>query len=314
MGKTQHNPRHSGYPPVHPHACGENAWQELLRQRQAGSPPRLWGKRLLLAAGRPVSRFTPTLVGKTIEYDYGLGVIKVHPHACGENRAAVESPRGGEGSPPRLWGKLRRSRRAGGVHKVHPHACGENANPAAPEHKYGGSPPRLWGKLGASAVQFRGDRFTPTLVGKTPGVFPSSMTVRVHPHACGENIPLAGQMLDGTDSPPRLWGKPNCPCRRSPWRRFTPTLVGKTYEPKASQSLSKVHPHACGENVPRLVFRYLDHGSPPRLWGKRRSGTRTQAPIGSPPRLWGKPQRPRVGGRQRRFTPTLVGKTEAFNV
>ena len=53
-----------------------------------------------------ISRFTPTLVGKTLAYLLYCLAISVHPHACGEN------------SRRKLW-------RA--VWTVHPHACGENS-------------------------------------------------------------------------------------------------------------------------------------------------------------------------------------------
>ena len=92
---------------VHPHACGENLYCHESQNQIAGSPPRLWGKLKPLDALCRSHRFTPTLVGKTIEYDYGLGVIKVHPHACGENGPPAGALTLASGSPPRLWGKQR---------------------------------------------------------------------------------------------------------------------------------------------------------------------------------------------------------------
>ena len=49
-----------------------------------------------------------------------------------------------------------------------------------------------------------------------------------------------------------------------------------------------VHPHACGADlfVGRLLFRHC--GSPPRVWGRRRSPRCARAPGGSPPRVWGR--------------------------
>jgi len=55
------------------------------------------------------------------------------------------------------------------------------------------------------------------------------------------------------------------------------------------QALSKVHPHACGENGWNWDAVQGALGSPPRVWGKQRPG----------PKLIG----------MMRFTPTRVGKT-----
>ena len=52
-----------------------------------------------------VQRFTPTLVGKTEMRYHLVGMLPVHPHACGENIIQATPPPALEGSPPRLWGK-----------------------------------------------------------------------------------------------------------------------------------------------------------------------------------------------------------------
>ena len=75
--------------------------------------------------------------------------------------------------------------------------------------------------------------------------------------------------------------------------RFTPTGVGKTTGSSFTPTPQTVHPHGCGENFLTMRRKAWPHlGSPPRVWGKRRSRT------GMCTRL--------------RFTPTGVGKTVAF--
>ena len=51
--------------PVHPHACGENVLRSGAASPFAGSPPRVWGKRMFLFFRQGRRRFTPTRVGKT---------------------------------------------------------------------------------------------------------------------------------------------------------------------------------------------------------------------------------------------------------
>ena len=53
------------FPSVHPHGCGENEVFSVADPRAGGSPPRVWGKRLVRLAVLPLS--------------------PVHPHGCGEN-------------------------------------------------------------------------------------------------------------------------------------------------------------------------------------------------------------------------------------
>ena len=91
---------------VHPHVCGENAVHAIRACRTSGSPPRVWGKLAFNTMPVHVCRFTPTCVGKTYEFWRQKRCGSVHPHVCGENERSVPKGRRGEGSPPRVWGKL----------------------------------------------------------------------------------------------------------------------------------------------------------------------------------------------------------------
>ena len=121
--------------PVHPHACGDNPRFLLGPGPQRGSPPRVWGQ-------------PPTGTQSTASRP-------VHPHACGDNAANPSKPRPGCGSPPRVWGQRCGRGSGAGGRTVHPHACGDN-------------PPYLF-----------------------PLPLPSPL---VHPHACGDNDLLAGSL------------------------------------------------------------------------------------------------------------------------
>ena len=194
----------------------------------AGSPPRLWGKRVASARSSARLRFTPTPVGKTRQDHRRLLHGAVHPHACGENPGSNSLVVSAYGSPPRLWGKLNlllssiliprftptpvgktATQTVGRTSlTVHPHACGENFARCRASPVFGGSPPRLWGKRSSVDGSLGQFRFTPTPVGKTRSCCRRGIWVAVHPHACGENA--AGGL------------------RRAASRRFTPTPVGKT--------------------------------------------------------------------------------------
>src|SRR5579871_3340581 len=152
----------------------------------------------------------------------------VHPHACGENGCVYFGIQALRGTPPRLWGKLRRNRElsargrytptpvgktrwAGSARRskpVHPHACGENSAHHCRFASLCGTPPRLWGKLRAEWYKYTAERYTPTPVGKTDSAFHCLCRSAVHPHACGENV---------------SWR-----CVLSIASRYTSTPVGKT--------------------------------------------------------------------------------------
>jgi len=278
---------------VHPHACGENTRCPLL--------------------ARGCVRFTPTRVGKTTDtVDHRPLQTGSPPRVWGKRTIRDSNSSAILGSPPRVWGKRSDCPACCQAPAVHPHACGENT--------------------GTQDTDGLFPRFTPTRVGKTPGVWFTNAPETVHPHACGENpMPL----------------RPG-----SPGLRFTPTRVGKTFVAFCCFYHFPVHPHACGENLSIICASASAHGSPPRVWGKLkdvpiRSGvyrftptrvgkTRLASSIqaatsvhphacgenewrqivgnvkfGSPPRVWGKLLDIYNEVYQARFTPTRVGKTPA---
>ena len=274
-----------------------------------GSPPRVWGKHGQRRLWRLHARFTPTRVGKTGVDDDDDDLSTVHPHACGENSWRTSGGERANGSPPRVWGKQRTPLADGlvlrftptrvgktcshlwrvAVVAVHPHACGENRGGLLCYGEKSGSPPRVWGKRNERTQELYNERFTPTRVGKTGAVSAARPPSPVHPHACGENrvVPAPGPQAHG--SPPRVWGKPVGGAQGAVAQRFTPTRVGKTNPPENHSLRSSVHPHACGENNAKRLWKSIVAGSPPRVWGKQHHN--------AGPML------------VERFTPTRVGKT-----
>ena len=172
---------------------------------------------------------------------------------------------------------------------VHPHACGENPDDMKPWPWLDGSPPRVWGKPSVKYPCLRGQRFTPTRVGKTCALFCIFLSYPVHPHACGENSMILRKYPAPFGSPPRVWGKHLHGGHHQHCERFTPTRVGKTGGARTQTAMTTVHPHACGENIVITPRQQMRRGSPPRVWGKPAWGLHCQA--------------------RRRFTPTRVGKT-----
>ncbi len=235
-------------PAVHPHGCGEYLRHPIPQRHPRGSPPRVWGIRLLGGVCAQLWRFTPTGVGNTRVGFARTPSPPVHPHGCGEYPLCRRHPRGDVGSPPRVWG-IRLSPRRGvargrftptGVgntcaglclnipRTVHPHGCGEYTHAARLTRRNRGSPPRVWGIPGEAQGGDLAQRFTPTGVGNTVPAGSASETITVHPHGCGEYWPSASTCTARYGSPPRVWGILRVAIKKAQRRRFTPTGVGNT--------------------------------------------------------------------------------------
>ena len=147
----------------------------------------------------------------------------------------------------------------------------------------------MWGKHIPLIDTHLGERYTPTCVGKTFGMFRQCPGLEVHPHVCGENAQRVNRFSLQPGTPPRVWGKLSNTVFYSCEPRYTPTCVGKTLWRGSRRLMRQVHPHVCGENCLCDFQPSLTDGTPPRVWGKRAYSTVPTASI--------------------RYTPTCVGKT-----
>ena len=137
---------------------------------------------------------------------------------------------------------------------AHPRVCGENIARVMRLMGGYGSPPRVRGKRPRRRHAQRRRGLTPACAGKTSPPGPRSGRSAAHPRVCGENP-------TPSSSPPP-----------TPW--LTPACAGKTPD-GAPPPPSSAHPRVCGENFSFNVQCVGEHGSPPRVRGKRElSGTR----------------------------------------
>ncbi len=212
---------------VHPHVCGDGSTYQLSRVSVPGSPPRVWGRRGVNTAGIDLSGFTPTCVGTACGQATTRRQSWVHPHLCGDGSwfAAINPAR--SGSPPRVWGRLRRMGPrpvgtgftptcVGTAHfrdaisrqyRVHPHVCGDGTNLVDNVEASLGSPPRVWGRLAKRMIQCGDTGFTPTCVGTARSPLRHRRAIWVHPHVCGDGGYPGLVKLAVQGSPPRVWGR-----------------------------------------------------------------------------------------------------------
>ena len=109
----------------HPRGCGENG---IMRRRacfRMGSPPRMRGKLLSGASRKQLHGITPADAGKTFLFQKARLDDGDHPRGCGENKEAQAIKVLHTGSPPRMRGKRRHSRRFAVMTRITPADAGK---------------------------------------------------------------------------------------------------------------------------------------------------------------------------------------------
>ncbi len=151
----------------HPRACGANHQRQRPSEDDAGSSPRMRGKRPESVKTRSRQRIIPAHAGQTQVLDGFAHVHADHPRACGANLACFCTLYLLRGSSPRMRGKHRRLFIRAAVARIipahagqtqqtrnrrprrsdHPRACGANQHGSAAQIARVGSSPRMRGKL-----------------------------------------------------------------------------------------------------------------------------------------------------------------------
>ncbi len=89
----------------------------------------------------------------------------------------------------------------------------------------------------------------------------------VHPHVCGEHVPLLPPIFIYNGSSPRVWGTYISVNNRVFCVRFIPTCVGNIFGVTGIAKDEAVHPHVCGEHLDGVPDATNKDGSSPRVWG-----------------------------------------------
>ena len=90
---------------AHPRVCGENPTSDGASLTQAGSSPRVRGKRHGPADAALPGRLIPACAGKTTTPEVKREPSRARPRVCGENRCGGRRRCRGGGSSPRVRGK-----------------------------------------------------------------------------------------------------------------------------------------------------------------------------------------------------------------
>ncbi len=110
----------------------------------------------------------------------------------------------------------------------HPHVHGEDEFASDDTDPSAETPLRAWGRLSVPFNRFSSSGNTPTCMGKTSIIHSSKRHTWKHPHVHGEDIGTVDYGVDGLETPPRAWGRPEWILLLSDRAGNTPTCMGKT--------------------------------------------------------------------------------------
>ena len=188
-GKTDDCGHAAPLPWAHPRVCGENQMGLNEQETQAGSSPRVRGKRRSSHPTGPREGLIPACAGKTSRGPPRPQGPGAHPRVCGENLKIAPTPLLPPGSSPRVRGKPLRQARiqpdgrlipacAGKTPsppssrtraRAHPRVCGENRGFVLSVGFWNGSSPRVRGKRYCGVDGRPGRGLIPACAGKTTG-------------------------------------------------------------------------------------------------------------------------------------------------
>ena len=170
----------------------------------------------------------------------------------------------------------------------HPHAGGEDSTCEVGDGRPTEAPPRGWGGPHDPRRASPNRRGTPTRVGRTISLRLWSSVHRRHPHAGGEDgnrWPLSRRCAE---APPRGWGGPPHEPGRIVETGGTPTRVGRTIPTGRIPRRAWRHPHAGGEDEPRLSTRSAEARGTPTRVGRTMARALSEGRLTeAPPRGWG---------------------------
>ena len=126
----------------------------------------------------------------------------------------------------------------------------------------------MWGQ---EPIQFLHNQYQgiiPTRVGTSLVVSSLWLSLRDHPHACGDKRTSASLMISVIGSSPRVWGQETVIQFSHSRCRIIPTRVGTSQAMRVATYRGKDHPHACGDKSHQFEVFQRRLGSSPRVWGQ----------------------------------------------
>ena len=193
--------------PVHPRACGGDAFVVEGGVVVGGSSPRVRGNVCsvpYLREDRPVH---PRACGETRRSRRAVPVPPVHPRACGERLSPRDRAVRRQRFIPARAGERRSAALDMICAPVHPRACGGDGHGPGEVAANVGSSPRVRGRLVRGLTASGPARFIPARAGETAPAASTGGACPVHPRACGGEVTSSTCATLRPGSSPRVRGR-----------------------------------------------------------------------------------------------------------
>ena len=212
----------------HPRACGANAAAFVVVFSNAGSSPRVRGKRPQPLHDTFRVRIIPARAGQTNSNSMWQREYADHPRACGANSSLRdEEPADTRIIPARAGQTVLFCPQF--VHLPdHPRACGANADIGVSTWGMIGSSPRVRGKPSGDVWPVLPRRIIPARAGQTFLLFFFLLWFSDHPRACGANAYKSRVFEHKLGSSPRVRGKHRGIPMSTHFVRIIPARAGQT--------------------------------------------------------------------------------------
>ena len=151
----------------------------------------------------------------------------------------------------------------------HPRACGANGSMTCAFRSCSGSSPRMRGKPAEVEETATGVRIIPAHAGQTALRRHPCTREPDHPRACGANTGKDAEKHFKDGSSPRMRGKHASYGFIQAFSRIIPAHAGQTECGTRARGRRTDHPRACGANGTVNGVNQRQHGSSPRMRGKR---------------------------------------------
>ena len=250
---------------------------------------------------------------------------------CGEQTRGGAITMSTQGSPPRVRGTAQTDfdqtageritpARAGNRSRLalypkgcrdHPRACGEQEETTLAYGRREGSPPRVRGTAPPPGTTRTAKGITPARAGNRDQARHNLILAEDHPRACGEQRSHHVQAIHGLGSPPRVRGTGVYVRNGELVDPITPARAGNRLHNHTSQTQTKDHPRACGEQIVEDGGENITEGSPPRVRGTEKASSSWPALAGITPARAGNSPPPRGRCRTHRDHPRACGEQSA---
>ena len=234
---------------AHPRGCGADLSRVARVSGRPGSSPRVRGRRVATSDQVALRGLIPAGAGQTSSQTLPASDIRAHPRGCGADPVCVRPGAVGDGSSPRVRGRLLQRvvdeaedglipAGAGqtppptprpSTCAAHPRGCGADAGELVTDTLNQGSSPRVRGRRVPQSMPFSCSWLIPAGAGQTVTIQAFRSRKSAHPRGCGADVISDVKDIRQQGSSPRVRGRLRLGSSQRVRVRLIPAGAGQTH-------------------------------------------------------------------------------------